>query len=174
MINRQRQFDALVRQYSTDLYRYAVWLSRDRETAEDLVQETFVRAWKGLAALRDEKAAKSWLVTILRRENARLYERKRLEFADVEPFSVADREELQPESRREIGLLREGIQKLDRKYREPLTLQVVGGFSCAEIAEILGIGKGAVMTQLFRARNKLKEMLAPTAENDRDNVHELY
>ena len=65
-------FESLVRAYSSELYRYAYWLCRDRFTAEDLVQETFARAWKSWDDLRDDKAAKSWLYTILRNEHARL------------------------------------------------------------------------------------------------------
>ena len=70
------QFDQTVRAYSADLYRYAWWLCRDRFTAEELVQETFARAWKNWDSLEDLAAAKPWLITILRNEHARLYERK--------------------------------------------------------------------------------------------------
>ena len=71
MKTKQIQYEALVRAYSTDLYRYGYWLCHDRHVAEDLVQETFLRAWRSLESLKDETAAKSWLITILRRENAR-------------------------------------------------------------------------------------------------------
>ena len=65
---------------SPELYRYAYWLCRDRFQAEDLVQETFARAWKARDDLRDETAARSWLYTILRNERARLFERKRFDY----------------------------------------------------------------------------------------------
>ena len=85
--NKKPHFEQLVRSYSTELYRYAHWLCRDRFQAEDIVQETFTRAWQGLDGLRDTSAAKSWLYTILRREHARLYERKRL---DIDEFQELD------------------------------------------------------------------------------------
>ena len=68
-------FNELVADYGKDLHRYALWLFGDRHTAEDLVQETLLRAWKSLNRLQNQKAAKGWLLTILRRENARRFER---------------------------------------------------------------------------------------------------
>ena len=160
MSNRQRQFDALVRGYSGDLYRYAYWLAGDESLAHDLVQETFLRAWRSLDSLRESAAAKAWLITILRREHARLYERKTPQFVDVDEVEVADaREALTPEGSGEDALIRAAMLKLDVKYREPLLMQVLGGFSCEEIARELNISSAAVMTQLFRARQKLKAML---------------
>lgn len=159
--SKQRQFDALVRGYSGDLFRYAYWLCAEEALAHDLVQETFLRAWRSLDNLRETGAAKAWLITILRREHARLYERKTPQLVDVDEIEVADeREALTPESAGEDGLIRAAMQRLDAKYREPLLLQVLGGFSCEEIARELNLSSAAVMTQLFRARQKLKAMLS--------------
>ncbi|MBS0581824.1 MAG: sigma-70 family RNA polymerase sigma factor [Proteobacteria bacterium] len=158
--SKQRQFDALVRGYSGDLFRYAYWLCGEEALAQDLVQESFLRAWRSLDSLRETSAAKAWLITILRREHARLYERKTPQFVDVDEVEVADaREALTPEGSGEDALIRAAMLKLDVKYREPLLMQVLGGFSCEEIARELNISSAAVMTQLFRARQKLKAML---------------
>ena len=170
--DRQRRFDALVRKYADDLLRFGIWLSGDHALANDLVQETFLRAWKALDKLKDVDAAKSWLTTILRREHARTFERKRLPMTDIDNVVVADQVDLPPEDRAEIDLLRKALLELDVKYREPLTLQVVMGLSIAEIAEQLDLTESAVMTRVFRAREKLKEKLDP--DNGRDgNVHEI-
>jgi RNA polymerase sigma-70 factor (ECF subfamily) len=159
--SKQRQFDALVRSLSGDLFRYAYWLCGDEALANDLVQETFLRAWRALGDLRETNAAKAWLITILRREHARLYERKTPQFADVSEIDVADdRDAAQPEHVGEDAVIRAAIHRLDPKYREPLLMQVLGGFSCDEIARELNISSAAVMTQLFRARQKLKAMLS--------------
>lgn len=159
--SKQRQFDALVRGLSGDLYRYGYWLCGEEALAHDLVQETFLRAWRSLDSLRDTSAAKAWLITILRREHARLYERKTPQFADVDEVEVADeREACTPEAAGEEGVIRAAMQRLDAKYREPLLMQVLGGFSCEEIARELKITPAAVMTQVFRARQKLKGMLS--------------
>ena len=160
MSGKQRQFDALVRSLSGDLFRYGYWLCGDEALAHDLVQETFLRAWRALDDLRDTAAAKSWLITILRREHARLYERKTPQFADVDEVDVVDERDAQmPEFAGEENIIRNAIRQLDAKYREPLLLQVLGGFSCEEIARELSITPAAVMTQVFRARQKLKALL---------------
>jgi RNA polymerase sigma-70 factor (ECF subfamily) len=169
---RQARFNQLAEDYGTDLYRYAMWICGNDALAKDLVQETYLRAWKALDKLQDVKAAKSWLITILRREYARTFERKVPKFTDVETVVVADDNELEPDDRTEIKLLRQGIMKLAPKYREPLLLQVVMGHSCEEISSLLGISKSAVMTQLFRAREQLKTNMQKDGVTG--NVHGLY
>jgi RNA polymerase sigma-70 factor (ECF subfamily) len=171
MSSRQAQFDALVRALSADLYRFAFWLCRDQALAQDLVQETFLRAWRAMDDLRDGAAAKAWLITILRREHARLYERKSLERVEVEPETIVDEAFAGPEAGGDAGTLRKALAALPRKYREPLVMQVLGGHSCQEIADALGLTPQAVMTQLFRARQKLRAVLE--GRDGRGVVHEL-
>jgi RNA polymerase sigma-70 factor (ECF subfamily) len=169
---RTARFNKLAEAYSADLYRYAMWICGNDALAKDLVQETYLRAWKALDKLNDIGAAKSWLITILRREFARTFERKVPKFTDVDKVVVVDDDELEPDERVERDLLRMGIMKLEAKYRDPLLLQVVFGHSCSEISEQLGISKSAVMTQLFRAREKLKKRLQKDGVTG--NVHELF
>jgi len=162
MGNKQERYDALVTVYSTDLFRYAVWLCRNRTMAEDLVQETFLRAWKSLHSLRDDKAAKTWLFTILRRENARQYERYSPGFVDDYDFDgVADEGSEEDE---QVMQLRESMKMLADEYREPLTLQVVGGYSSKEIAEILDLTPGTVNTRVFRARKQLMDLMSASGQ----------
>jgi len=169
---RTNRFNELAEAYSTDLYRYAMWICGNDALAKDLVQETYLRAWRALDSLKEIGAAKSWLITILRREYARTFERKVPKFTDVDKVVVVEDEELEPDEQTERNLLRKGIMKLEPKYRDPLLLQVVFGHSCAEISEQLGISKSAVMTQLFRAREKLKTQLQKDGVTG--NVHELF
>lgn len=158
---RQRQFEALVEAHAPDLYRYAYWLCHNRALAEDLVQETLLRAWKGLDGLRDADAVRGWLITILRRECARHYARKQPQTIslDAEAMEMLEDPAL-PGNTPEVLALREGLASLTGKYREPLLLQVLGGFSCEEIAAQLDISAAAVMTRLFRARQALRRKLA--------------
>jgi RNA polymerase sigma-70 factor (ECF subfamily) len=116
------------------------------------------------------------LITILRREFARTFERKVPKFTDLDKVEVPEDTELEPDDRLEVQLLRRNIGKLAPKYREPLLLQVVMGYSCEEIAQELDVSKSAVMTQLFRAREQLAQNLKNDGlHNDgvSGNVHEL-
>ncbi|WP_260295049.1 sigma-70 family RNA polymerase sigma factor [Sedimenticola hydrogenitrophicus] len=153
-----RQFNALARRYAQDLQRYAHWLAGDKHTAEDLVQETLLRAWKSLHHLQNPQAAKGWLFTILRRENARRFERKQLQESDI-PLETLESNDNYYDTSTEAFVLRRAIEELPAEYREPLVHQVIGGYSQKEIAEKLGLSSAGVGTRLFRARNKLKQAL---------------
>jgi RNA polymerase sigma-70 factor (ECF subfamily) len=151
-----------------DLLRFAYWLARDRSVAEDVVQETLIRAWKSRAELKDAAAVRPWLLTIVRREYARLFERKRLPTVDVDDAEIQGDPALASEGDAGIDDLRRAILQLPDEYREPLVMQVLGGLTTQEIAGELGLTQAAVLTRLFRARNKLREIygLAPAGETE--------
>lgn len=155
------RYEALVNEYYHDIYRYAFWLGKNRQLAEDLTQETFMRAWRAFDSLQSDAAAKAWLFTILRRENARLYEKYQPDIDDIDDFESAlpDRPQLEPEQQVEVQLLHKAMASLEPEYRDPLLLQVIGGFSGDEIARMLDLNNNTVMTRLFRARNKLRVLL---------------
>ena len=157
---RRQRFDSLVGVFHQDMYRFAAWLSRDKAIAEDVVQEALLRAWKSLDSLRDDAAAKHWLLTIVRRENARYFERRRLETVDIDNLTASQAALLAETPNEEIDDLREAIFGLDDDYREPLVLQVLMGYSTNEIAEMMGLKQGAVLTRLHRARHKLMDSVA--------------
>lgn len=153
---RKRQFERVVRAYSAELYRFAYWLCRDRFVAEELVQETCVRAWNAWDSLRDKDNPKPWLLTILRNEHARIYERKRFDYSDDAPEDLdiaADHDAVA------LYELEDLIAKLPLSLREPFLMQVLGGFSCAEIAAHLQTTEGAIMVRLTRARQGLRKLV---------------
>lgn len=151
----QRRYESMVRAYSGDVYRYALALCRNPAQADDLVQETFLRAWRFFGSLRDEKKAKSWLFTTVRREFMRTFERYQPVFEELDEERLpAPRE---PDA--DVWMLRRAIDELPLKYREPLVLQVVGGYTGNEIAELLDIPRPTVNTRLFRARAHLRRLL---------------
>ncbi len=164
-----RLFEAL----RPDLLRFAHWLARDRSIAEDIVQEALLRAWRSREALKDAGAARAWLLTIVRREHARIYERKRLELVPLDEVAETQPGAKYAEPEGELFALRHAIMKLPLEYREPLVLQVLGGFSTEEIARELELSSSAVLTRLFRARNKLRVLCGMAAAPDVSGNEEL-
>jgi RNA polymerase sigma-70 factor (ECF subfamily) len=156
---RRQRFDRVVGIYHQDMYRYAAWLCRDKAIAEDVVQEALLRAWKSLDALREDTAAKPWLLTIVRRENARYFERRRLETVDIDNLTASQAALLAEQPNEELDELRTAIFELEDEYREPLVLQVLMGYSTNEIAELMELKQGAVLTRLHRARHKLRDVI---------------
>jgi RNA polymerase sigma-70 factor, ECF subfamily len=156
---RRARFQALCQSLRPDLLRFAFWLSRDRALAEDVVQESLLRAWQAQDSLQDERAAKPWLLTIIRREYARTFERKRLVTVDVDELIAKEEPLLVAAEQEDLREMRAALFKLPEDYREPLMLQVLMGYSTAEIARELGLSGPAVLTRLFRARNQLRALL---------------
>lgn len=159
MMDKKRKYKLLIEAHSKDLYKYALWLCKDKVMAEDVMQEAFLRAWKSLDSLRESKAAKGWLFTIFRREHARQFERKQFQYTEVESMDVLADAQMGYDDRPEAFALRNALKGLQKDYREALEMQVLGGFSCDEIATILNISPSAVMTRLFRARKKMRQIL---------------
>ncbi len=156
---RQGEFEELIRDLRVDLFRYAFWLCRDGALADDLVQEALVRGWRAFDSLKERNAAKQWLLTILRREHARHYERKRLETVDIDGLARSQEALLARTQRPEVEDMRNAIFRLSDDYREPLVLQVLMGYSTKEIADVMNLTQGAVLTRLSRARKMLREAL---------------
>ena len=162
---RRRRFEQLCEPLRADVYRFAFWLCRDRSVAEDVVQETLLRAWRSIESLTEDGKARAWMLTIARREHARLHERKRLETVDVALLAAADDPALGRGDGEDDRLddVRAAIHALPPEYREPLVLQVLMGYSTEEIASQLGLTSGAVCTRLSRARQKLRSELLDAA-----------
>jgi RNA polymerase sigma-70 factor (ECF subfamily) len=160
----RRRFGSLCESLRPDLLRFAYWLGRDRQLAEDVVQEALLRAWKSLDSLTDESKAKSWLLTIVRREFARSFERKRLEVSDLDALVAAEADVLAAEDDDDLVQMREALFRLEDDYREPRVLQVMMGSTTQELADAMGMQRGAVLTRLFRARARLRRELGLAAE----------
>jgi RNA polymerase sigma-70 factor (ECF subfamily) len=152
------RIQALFQTLRPDLLRFAFWLCRDRALAEDVVQESMLRAWKAQDSLKDESAAKPWFLTIVRREFARTFERKRLATVNLDEMIAREEPSLATDEQQELAEMRAAIFKLPDEYREPLVLQVLMGYSTAEIARELDLSGPAVLTRLFRARKQLRQL----------------
>lgn len=165
-------FADLLESLRPEVLRFAYWLARDRAIAEDVVQETLLRAWRSQGSLHDRGATRAWLLTIARREHARLYERKRLELVVLdEGLEEGHLVAAAPVADQEIEELRDAILRLPVGYRQPLVMQVLGGFTTAEIARELGLSLTATLTRLFRARNRLRALCGYAPEYCRPRRH---
>jgi RNA polymerase sigma-70 factor, ECF subfamily len=157
----RHRFEVLCVPHSADLTRFVYWLCRDRTLAEDIVQETLLRAWRSLDSLREEGAARSWLLTIARRELARVFERKKLAVVALECAADLSSADASASDDYDVHAMRRAIFELELLYREPLLLQMLFGYSVEEIAGQLQLSVPAVLTRLYRARQLLHERLRP-------------
>lgn len=161
-------FERAVREHASALFRYAYWLARNRQQAEDIVQEALLRGWRGFGEVRDPGAVKSWLYSIVKNEFLRTASRdaRRAADLDVDSLEIAD------ERAGPFGMeMRDALMALPVSHAEPLALQIIGGFSCAEIAAMLHTTEGAVMTRLTRARQALRRLVVPGGAGARKGAH---
>lgn len=170
------EFDELVDAHYQALFRFGMSLTRSSDRASDLVQETFcIWAAKG-DQLRDRTKAKTWLFTTLHREF--LNQRRRASRFSDEPLdeakadaSVAPEEgaERQMDGQRAIELL----GALDETYRTPLTLFYLQQHSYKEIAEILDVPIGTVMSRLSRAKEMLRRQMNTEPSSAPKNILQI-
>jgi RNA polymerase sigma-70 factor (ECF subfamily) len=168
-------FEQLAMPLFDRLYNFAHWLTQNRDEAEDLVQETYVKALKGFSSFELGTNFKAWIFRILR--NTFLNSRTGLKAATL-PLDTQDEdpalpvENETPETilidRASQRVLQEAIQELPVRYREVLLLCEVEEMSYQEIAATLTIPIGTVMSRLSRARRSLRS--AVTAKLQRDPV----
>jgi RNA polymerase sigma-70 factor (ECF subfamily) len=154
------------------LYGYAMVLSRDRTEAEDLVQETCVRAVKAIESLQPGSNAKSWLFTILRNIWLNQVRQRRaapqIVELDVDESTLGLAVEASKDpyalyvSKVERAQVRQAIQQLPDEFREIIVLREYEELSYQEIASLLGCPAGTVMSRLGRARSKLRSLLLDT------------
>jgi RNA polymerase sigma-70 factor (ECF subfamily) len=157
-------------QYLDGLYGYAMTLARNQAEAEDLVQETYLRALRAFDRLRPNSNLKSWLFTILR--NVRLNQvrnsRSKLRVVEIDEPAGGTREFEDRSSKDPFFLyltkikqadVRNAIEQLPAVYREVIVLRELEELSYGEIAQVLDCPPGTVMSRLSRAREALKEML---------------
>jgi RNA polymerase sigma-70 factor (ECF subfamily) len=156
--------------YKDGLYGYAIALTHSRAEAEDLVQETYVRAIQGAATLRPESNVKSWMFTILRnlwfnqlrhrRTSSKLIKldaARGMSNCAVEPSPDPQAHYLGKLAHNQV---RAAIQQLPAEFREIILLREYEDLSYREIALLLGCPAGTVMSRLARARSRLRVLLA--------------
>lgn len=159
-------FDELVRQTYVEVYTLAVRLTANEEDASDVVQEAYLRAWKGIRRFRGDAQFSTWMYRITANAASTMTQRRRRQQAthidDVaEPVEM--RLELQPEGAAESAAALEelsiAVSELPPKLRAIVVLKDVYGLSHEDIAEELGISVAAAKVRLHRGRKKLRDLL---------------
>ena len=169
------EFARLVESYSTHIYRLALKMLKDPQDAEDVLQETFMKAYKALGGFDGRSSLSTWLYRIAANEALMLIrKRKRVTVAledepddDAEPLEapvqivdwccLPESELMTGESRR---MMDEAVQQLSPALRAVFLLRDVEGLSTLETAEALSLSEEAVKTRLSRARLRLRELLS--------------
>ena len=175
----QNAFGELVERYQKRAYSVAYGILRNRDDAWDVAQEAFVKAYRNLHRFEGGSAFFTWLYRITynlsidhvrtkgRRKVVLVEEHRDFEGAlqkqgkptfQVNPSEVSDRAELSK-------VLHEAMNALSEKHRAVIVLREVEGLSYEEIADVLGVKKGTVMSRLFHARKNLQSILAPYLES---------
>ncbi|HTL60126.1 MAG TPA: sigma-70 family RNA polymerase sigma factor [Nitrospira sp.] len=161
-------FDKLYRDHVDLVYRYAHRLCGEAESAKDLVQETFLNAYRGLNRFRGDSKVSTWLYAIASRACLRMRRKRKgapereLSLEEFVPTSEGEFrlqvpiEGLTPEQALENKELREALDqaigKLPKKYRMALVLRDMEGLSAGETATVMGLSERAVKSRLHRAR----------------------
>jgi len=159
-------FEQLAMPLFPRLYNFAHWLTQDRALAEDLVQETYMKALRGFSSFQQGTNFRAWMYKILR--NTFLTSQTGLKASvslDDDDEKIAEPAAAQtPESlllaRVEQETIQSALQELPVRFREIILLCDVEEMSYQEIAETLAIPRGTVMSRLSRARRAMRELLA--------------
>ncbi len=168
-------FEQLVRLHADRLYAVVVRVVGDRQEAEEVVQETFLRAWRGMGRFGGRSQFFTWLYRIGVNEATRAHERRRGRPLpaplDEGPGRAAD-ESKAPHVRAEAHDLREALEAaimdLPIAYRVPLVLRDVEGLSTAEAAHAMGLGEAAFKSRLHRARLAVRAAVEPYVTDEDD------
>jgi RNA polymerase sigma-70 factor (ECF subfamily) len=160
--------DTLIRRHQVRIFNFARTLTANDADAEDLAQETFVRAFRGVGRFRGDSSFKNWLYTIAtnvartqmgrRIRQAPVWER-RLEADEVSEHQLASQAQSVEETVIHREILDRAVSTLPKDLRIALVLRDVEGLEYREIATVLEIPIGTVMSRIFRARKRLRPLL---------------
>jgi RNA polymerase sigma-70 factor (ECF subfamily) len=178
-------FDRLYRNHVDLVYRYAHRLCGEVEAAKDLVQETFLNAYKGFNSFRGDSQVSTWLYTIASRACLRMRRKRKgepereLSLDEFVPTSDGEfrlqipMEGLTPEEALQNKELRnaldQAIEKLPKKYRMALVLRDMEGLSAKDVGAIMGLNERAVKSRLHRARLFVRRELSARGITQQDH-----
>lgn len=166
-------FEHIVLQTEKMIYNLALSVTKSREDAEDIAQETYLRLWRSLCDFRGDSSAKYYVLRIARNLAVDLIRKKsgldtadnvigtaegdfEPELADEDPLSRPDVAYIR---KMRAETLRKCLDDLPASARELIVMRDINGLSYAEIADMLGVAEGTVKSRLFRARERLRQMI---------------
>jgi len=159
--------EILVREYETGVFRLALSILGDQAEAQEVTQETFLSALRGLPSYQEKKSFKAWLYTItLNHSRSHLRKRKiveRLQYTLTAIFRVEAERQITPEetviqNEKESAIWR-SLNQLDERHRIVVILRYFHELSVTEISEILSVPEGTIHSRLHSAREKLRDVL---------------
>lgn len=160
----ENALEELYHQYRPMIYRYLLLMTKCKEEAEDLTQEVFIKAYRGLPHYRGESSYKTWLYAIARNVLIDQYRKKRAASGLLD-WPLPDQNPLVPEDvldrKEEAKMLRSAIMELPFPYREIIIFRKIKGYSIAETANLLGFPEVKVKVTLHRALHRLRDKLNP-------------
>jgi RNA polymerase sigma-70 factor (ECF subfamily) len=179
-------FQALFQKYNRRVYAVALGVVKSPEDASDVVQDAFIKVHKHLATFQGASSFYTWLYRIVMNLGIDHVRKKRkiVEWGDDVPIEhaagdrtmvpkVPDANPSQTVVRRELSeKIRQALDTLPEYHRAVILLREVEGMSYEEIADVLNVPKGTIMSRLFHARRKMQEQLQPYLEGDLDIVDE--
>jgi RNA polymerase sigma-70 factor (ECF subfamily) len=155
---RQNEFEKVAMPHLEPLLRFARRLAPDRSAAHDLVQETYLQAWRAFERLRPDSNVRAWLFRILINAS-RAEGRKSKRSLQVVPLGGGRDARSATSTEESLGVL-EALDRLQEDQRTVLILCAAEGFTCREVSEILTVPIGTVMSRLSRGREALRSALA--------------
>jgi len=153
-----RAFEELVRAYQGEVYRFVWHVTRDRTLAEDVTQDTFLRAFRFIRSFRGEQRFGSWLFAIARNCAMDALRTHRVHPTDEEPTARAA-----PDASARIEL-QTALAAVSTEHREAFLLVEVFGLSYQEASDVLDVAVGTVKSRMFRARQALCAAIAGDEE----------
>ena len=161
-------FTKLVDQHYAYLFSIGIRLTNNSSDAEDILQEAFLRAWVKFDSLRKPESAKYWLAKIVKNENARRFEKKRLKLVSVAHEDLENLAVDNSEIFSDADYWNRAIAQLPEIYSKPLYMQVINGNTCKEIAKEMGITSNTAIMRVFRAKHRLRSILESDTKDFED------
>jgi RNA polymerase sigma-70 factor (ECF subfamily) len=159
-------FQVLVTEYQAAVLGFLYRLGNDADTAQDLAQDTFLKAWLAIEKYGHRQKFKSWLLKIAYNTTIDFWRRQRLN-TDIQKVNLRDEKvdlEEQLSRAQQVDMVQQAIQSLPEQSRAALILREYHQYSYQEIAHTLDIPVGTVMSRLNYARSILKKRLQPLME----------